>query len=141
MWDAFTGEITGLDDSKKIDLDLEPYGSRLIFFSDEAMAGSPIQLQHESVETDLSQQWKVKFGDSGLTADMDQLASWRNGHLSQSVGFFKTGCVHPARLPVQAASVLIRFFQCDTTNHTSPAASTSSTRSEERRVGKECSSR
>jgi hypothetical protein len=83
MWDALTGEITGLDDSKKIDLDLEPYESRLIFFSDEAMTGTPKPEQRESVEIDLSRQWKVKFGDSGLSADMDQLASWSDDAKTQ----------------------------------------------------------
>ena len=82
-WDAFTGEITGLEDSKKIDLDLEPYESRLIFFSDEATAGTPKPEQHESVEADLSRQWKVTFGDTGLSADMDRLGSWSDDAKTQ----------------------------------------------------------
>jgi len=76
IWDAFTGEIAGLPDSTKIELDLEAYGSRLIFFSDAATAATVQPPRHEAAKADLSKEWKVMFGDTGLSRDMDHLASW-----------------------------------------------------------------
>ena len=76
IWDAFTGEIAGLADPANIELDLEPYGSRLIFFSDAAMAPEPRPKMQETVKADLSRQWKATFGETGLSAVMDRLTSW-----------------------------------------------------------------
>jgi len=82
-WDAFTGKITGLPDPKNIDLDLAPYESRLIYFSDDATAATPQPKRRESVIANLSRQWKVSFGESGLSVDMDQLASWSDNARTQ----------------------------------------------------------
>jgi len=82
-WDAFTGKIMGLPDPKNIDLDLAPYESRLIFFSDDAVTAAPEPKRRESVIADLSRQWKVSFGESGLSVDMDRLASWSNDARTQ----------------------------------------------------------
>jgi hypothetical protein len=76
LWDAYTGEIAGLPDPENIDLDLEAYGSRLIYFSDAATTTTPQPIRRETVKTDLSKEWKVTFGDTGLNKDMDRLASW-----------------------------------------------------------------
>ena len=75
-WDAFSGEISGLADPRHIELDLQPYESRLIFFSDAAMEAPPRLEQREIVRADLSRQWKVTFGQTGLSIQMDRLASW-----------------------------------------------------------------
>ncbi|MGA2538697.1 MAG: glycosylhydrolase-like jelly roll fold domain-containing protein, partial [Terracidiphilus sp.] len=76
IWDGFTGEITALPDPKDIELDFEAYGSRLIFFSDAASTATQGPARHETVKADLSREWKVTFGDSGLSKQMDRLASW-----------------------------------------------------------------
>lgn len=76
MWDAFSGEVTGLSDPTKIDLDLEAYGSRLIYFSDAAKSAASQPRPRETVKADLSRDWKVTFGDTGLSRQMDQLVSW-----------------------------------------------------------------
>jgi alpha-L-rhamnosidase len=76
VWDAFTGEVAGLADPKDIALDLAPYESRLVFFSDAARTGAPQLERRESVAVDLSRQWKIAFGQSTMSTDMDQLASW-----------------------------------------------------------------
>lgn len=75
-WDAFTGEIKGILHPENIDLDLQPYESRLIFFSDLAKPGAPQPERRESVRADLSRQWKVTFGETGPSSDMDRLTSW-----------------------------------------------------------------
>jgi len=76
LWDAFTGEAAGLSDPSGIDLDLEAYGSRLIFFSDGAKTAPPRPIRRETVKADLSHDWKVTFGDAGLSKEMDRLESW-----------------------------------------------------------------
>jgi hypothetical protein len=76
VWDALAGEVAALPDPAKIDLDLEAYGSRLIFFSDAATTAALRPARRESVKADLSRDWKVTFGDAGLSKDMDRLASW-----------------------------------------------------------------
>jgi len=76
LWDAFSGEVSGLPDPQRIELHLAPYGSRLIFFSDTAKTAAPQSEQRESVIADLSRQWKVAFGETGVSEEMDSLASW-----------------------------------------------------------------
>ncbi|HEY1901465.1 MAG TPA: glycosyl hydrolase [Terracidiphilus sp.] len=74
--DPFTGAVDGLPDPGNIALDLEPYESRLIFFSDAATAAKPQPERGETVRADLSRQWKVTFGETGISLDMDRLESW-----------------------------------------------------------------
>jgi hypothetical protein len=75
-WDAFTGKIIGLPDPAKVDLNLAPYESRLIFFSDEAMSAKSEPSRREAALADLSQDWKIAFGEAGKTAEMKRLDSW-----------------------------------------------------------------
>jgi len=78
MWDGFSGDSSGIPDPRNIELDLAPYESRIIFFSDSATA--PLQHaqppQRQTVLADLSQQWRVKLDGLGISIDMDHLASW-----------------------------------------------------------------
>jgi hypothetical protein len=76
MWDALSGAITGLPDPRDIDLDLTPYESRLIFFSDQAESAEPLPERRETVAADLSQNWRVTFGRTETWTAMDHLASW-----------------------------------------------------------------
>ncbi|MDE3188760.1 MAG: glycoside hydrolase [Acidobacteriota bacterium] len=82
-WDAFSGEVSGLPDATHIALDLAPYESRLIYFSDAAMTAAPQPAAQESVRMDLSRQWKVTFGETGLSEDQDHLASWSDDAKTQ----------------------------------------------------------
>jgi hypothetical protein len=82
-WDAFSGEVSGLPDAARIALDLAPYESRLIYFSDAAMTGAPHADRHETLRMDLSRQWKIMFGDTGLSTDQDRLASWSDDAKTQ----------------------------------------------------------
>ena len=81
IWDALSGEIATVSDPQKIDLNLEPYESRLIFFSDAALPAAPQTTRKETLVTDLSRNWKVTFAGTGLSgtgisAQMDHLKSW-----------------------------------------------------------------
>jgi len=108
-WNAFSGEITGLNGDDNLELDLEPYESRMIFFSDAAAAATPQPERHESVQVDLSRQWKVTFGDTGLSVDMDRLASWsedlRTRFYSGVATYRKT-----FELPLEDGTPGTRFF-------------------------------
>ncbi len=76
FWDPFTGKVTGVTDPANVELDLEPYESRLIFFSEEGLAAPPARSSVKVIEVDLSHGWHVTFGDSGPTIDMAELRSW-----------------------------------------------------------------
>jgi hypothetical protein len=76
MWDGFSGEISGLPNPENIQLDLAPYESRLILFSDAAKPATPQPERHEALEADLSHDWKVSFLSASLSIDMNQLSSW-----------------------------------------------------------------
>lgn len=75
-WDAFTGAVRGLPNPEKIDLELAPCESRLIYFSADATQGSAERGQVETVRDDLSRNWKVTFGRTGIAEQMDRLGSW-----------------------------------------------------------------
>jgi hypothetical protein len=76
IWDALSGEIAAVPDPRKIDLNLEPYESRLIFFSDDALSTAPQTARKETQIADLSRNWKVTFAETGLAMQMDNLKSW-----------------------------------------------------------------
>jgi len=102
MWDAFTGEVTGLPDPTNIALDLAPYESRLIFFSNDAKPPQPEPARRESVLTDLSQQWKVTFSDTGITSQMDRLETWTNDTRTE---FFSGKAVYEKTLELQPSQI------------------------------------
>jgi hypothetical protein len=83
VWDAFSGEVAGLSDPKDIELDLAPYESRLIFFSDGAMTAAPSVHWQERVVADLSRQWNLDFGETGVSVAMDRLSSWTDDPRTQ----------------------------------------------------------
>jgi hypothetical protein len=76
MWDAMTGEVTGIADPAQIEIDLAAYESKLIYFSDTAMVASVTAKRHESVVAELSRDWKVSFGGTRVSETMEALSSW-----------------------------------------------------------------
>jgi len=123
IWDGFTGEIAALPDPKDIELDLEAYGSRLIYFSDSASASTPRPARHEAVKADLSRDWKVTFGDGGLSKQMDRLAPWSDdaatryysGHATYEKSFEL-----PAHGSPNASKFFLDFGEATTTPIPSP---------------------
>lgn len=83
-WDLFTGEATvahgwhGWDDGVVIPLDLEPYGSRLLIFTDREVprATGPTELQTLPAPLDISHGWDVTFEGTGKSLVMDTMRSW-----------------------------------------------------------------
>ena len=112
MWDAFTGAIAGLSDPRDIALDLAPYESRLIFFSDQAEPAKPDFTRREDVVADLSEHWKVTFGASGKSTNMDQLISWTGDAQTQFFSgegtYEKTFAIRPDQI-IAGARLLLDF--------------------------------
>ena len=76
IWDAFSGAVSGITDTKNLDLAMAPYESKLIFFSDTAMPGFPNAKMQEKVIADLSRDWTVTFTSPNVVETMGKLVSW-----------------------------------------------------------------
>jgi len=76
FWDPFSGKISAISDPASIQLDLQPYESHLIFFSDQAASAKPARSTRKATEIDLSHGWQVAFASNGQTVDMPDLRSW-----------------------------------------------------------------
>jgi hypothetical protein len=79
FWDAFTGEISAVEDPAKIDLNLQPYESKLIFFTDTSSAphhNPKSPPNSKSATIDLATDWKVTFNGLNKTIQMPRLISW-----------------------------------------------------------------
>jgi alpha-L-rhamnosidase len=79
-WDPFTGAITGAGsrtegDRTELSIDLAPYESRVLVFSDSA-AVSPRNAAAVPAEVDISTGWKVSFSGLNLALDYPKLHSW-----------------------------------------------------------------
>jgi hypothetical protein len=76
-WDPFTGQISSIKDTSDIQLDLQPYESRLIFFSDSAETPTPQpKIDSHPREIDLSRDWTLTFSGTNRTVHLDALHSW-----------------------------------------------------------------
>ena len=98
-WDSFSGDVAGLPDPGRIDLDLAPYESRLIFLSDKAKPAAPETPRREISVADLSQQWKIAFGASGTVANLDRLGSWTDAPKTQ---FFSGTATYEKEIDLRA---------------------------------------
>jgi hypothetical protein len=77
-WDPFTGEISAVENPKTVEIDLQPYESRLILFTDATMQVEKKQppLRAASKTIDLSTDWKLTFSGTNQTIAMSSLRSW-----------------------------------------------------------------
>ena len=77
-WDPFTGQISSVENPTAVDIDLQPYESRLILFTDSATQHDkrqpPLRVPSKTVE--LSTDWKVTFTGTNQTITMPRLRSW-----------------------------------------------------------------
>ncbi len=120
VWDAFTGKVAGLAVSQEIPLDLAPYESRLLFFSNQAEESTPALPRHDSVLADLSRHWKVTFGEAGTAErgigqpvpviEMDKLASWSAIPQAQ---FFSGHATYEKTFEIPASPASGRHFLLD----------------------------
>ena len=100
VWEPFSGKAYGLSDPHQVQLDLQPYESRIIFFSNASLAPPPAQLHLAVKHTDLSRDWNVTFNTTGQTFDLPKLSSWTNDprfrYYSGQVTYRKTIDISPA---------------------------------------------
>jgi hypothetical protein len=80
-WDLFTGEVSeaqaGSESNTTLKLDIEPYGSRLVVFTDRELPKAPVSTQTRASATlDLSRGWQVTFEGTGRRISMDALQPW-----------------------------------------------------------------
>ena len=77
-WDPFTGEISAVENPTAVDIDLQPYESRLILFTDSAPQLEERQppLRAPSRTLELSTDWTVTFSGTNQTITMTRLRSW-----------------------------------------------------------------
>jgi alpha-L-rhamnosidase len=81
-WDPFTGQVSLAENSANIEVTLQPYESRLIFFTNSPVkpALSPVAdnppTRESSTGIDLSTGWQLTFSGSNQTLHMDTLHSW-----------------------------------------------------------------
>jgi hypothetical protein len=74
-WDPFSGKATGAP-INGILLDLAPYESRVLVFSDDLAEPAPTQPGTTPAPIDLSNGWSVTFPDSSRPTVVDRLQSW-----------------------------------------------------------------
>jgi len=83
-WDPMSGRsspaavLAGREGMPSVEVDLEPYEGRFLVFGHEAAgySGAGYSGAGERAAIDLSAGWRVAFGSTGLTADMERLRSW-----------------------------------------------------------------
>ncbi len=77
-WNPFTGAISPVENPSAVDLDLQPYESRLILFTDSAthLEKRPPIVPAPSKTIDLTTDWKVTFSAANQTVAMPSLHSW-----------------------------------------------------------------
>src|SRR5436853_133630 len=82
-WNPFNGRVTPAvvqsrqEGGTTIALDLEPYGSRLLVFSKRTLPQSAKQSAPAVASpVDLSNGWRVSFGENSAPVQMDSLRSW-----------------------------------------------------------------
>jgi len=109
-WDPFTGEAKGLGNPNQIELDLQPYESRMLYFSNAPLSSAPPELKFSGRKIDISYDWRVTVGTASM--QWPDLTSWTDRrdlrNYSGSVTYEKTIDIPNADLhPGQ--SVLIDF--------------------------------
>jgi hypothetical protein len=81
-WDPMSGRITPAgfstdgENRTSVALELDPYEGRFLIFTKHAVHGSVTTEASETTLLDLSEDWSVTFGSTGITRTMEQLSSW-----------------------------------------------------------------
>jgi hypothetical protein len=77
-WDPFTGLASRVKNASEIDFQLQPYESRLVFFTnaDDPLPPLSLPLTNSGTSVDLSAAWKVTFNALHQAIQMRRLHSW-----------------------------------------------------------------
>jgi hypothetical protein len=88
-WDPMSGRVsvavgrTTVGQGTTFDLDLEPYGSRVLVLSAQAQKRMPARATAAAAKVDISAGWKVTFGTARTPIVMDTLRSWTDDDATQ----------------------------------------------------------
>ncbi|MEP7338133.1 MAG: glycosyl hydrolase [Acidobacteriota bacterium] len=116
-WNPFTGEITSAeaqameDGSVRVALDLEPYGSRVLVFTQRKLPPPPPTAGSTAPPIDLSGGWQVSFGQN-KPAPMDKLRSWTESEETRyfsGVATYERAVTVPEAMLQRGAEVLLDF--------------------------------
>jgi glycosyl hydrolase family 106( putative alpha-L-rhamnosidase) len=111
-WDPFTGRVIPVENPTAVDLDLQPYESRLILFTNSATRlpkkKRPLRVPSRTVE--LSTDWKTTFTKTNQTLTMQRLRSWSDDpifkYYSGRASYFRTFDLSPQDLHSGTIGVL-----------------------------------
>ncbi|MDQ3009697.1 MAG: glycoside hydrolase, partial [Acidobacteriota bacterium] len=115
-WNPFDGSVTpaeaqATDGGARVQLDLEPYGSRVLVFTTRKLPAAQAPNTAQAVAIDLSNNWQISFGQ-GKPAPMDKLRSWTE---SEETRYFSGEAIYERSVTVpdamlqRGAEVLLDF--------------------------------
>jgi hypothetical protein len=111
QWDAFSGGAQPLPAAQDIQLDLEPYESRIFVFSSEPAAPTAQPFSPSRQAMDISHDWQLRF-PSGKILHMQSLHSWADdpelSSFSGQATYEKT--IHLAEAAVQPGTTTVLDF-------------------------------
>lgn len=106
-WDPMTGRVAGMaiaksdDNGISVNLDLEPYASQIIVFTDRKLPvrrpAAQVVLQGQTIE--LSDGWSVSFGKDAKPLVMEKLRSWTD---NENTRYFSGVAVYEKRFKAPA---------------------------------------
>jgi hypothetical protein len=109
-WDPFSGRTSGAGHGPVVKMDLAPYESRVVVFSDHAASNATATVTNFA-PIDLSHDWQVTFDKSGVHETMETLHSWADDkageYYSGTVTYTRT--VDVPENVAGAGSVLLDF--------------------------------
>ena len=118
-WNPFDGSVKtavkewgGLE-SENVQIDLEPYGSRLLVFSKRSLTTSETETLADTSPIDLSSGWKVSLG-SAPPSEWEKLRSWTEDEATRyfsGVATYEKDVTVPAALLRQSRSLHLDFGQ------------------------------
>jgi hypothetical protein len=102
IWDPFTGRSSGLPDPGKMKFDLQPYESRLVYFSNDRLSPAPALIRTEDKRTNISNDWDVSFEGQVQPSRMHALTSWPD---DPRLRYFSGRATYRKTVDIAAASV------------------------------------
>jgi hypothetical protein len=113
-WDPISGQVsmalgqTSINRGTAIDLDIEPYGSRVLVLSKQVRPRIPVPQRGTTSALDISAGWRVTFGTSGTPVVMDALRSWTDDEATRyfsGVATYEKEVTVPATLVAKGLSL------------------------------------
>lgn len=100
IWNPLNGEISAASQNNStISLELEPYGSRVVVFSNRKSTPQANQKNAATATVDLSRDWQVTFCETGKTLMMNELRSWTE---NEETSYFSGAATYEKRFNLPA---------------------------------------